>query len=149
MRYLCQRNPNWASAKIGGGPMTLGQAGCTVTCLSMLLDYFGCFQTPPAIASHTDWFNDIGKVLWTKLRFDHMQFVWRGYTRDDGKIQAAIKDPNQAVLLSVNGGTHWVVALRKTLWGNSYVVADPWTGGTCDVLSKYHSIEGYALVQRI
>ena len=148
MIILSQRNPNWAANKLGSSLLTIGRYGCTSTCISMLSDYFNCFKTPAEIAINKDWYTQDGLIIWNKLNFTKMAFVERIYRRDDRTIQAALKDPNRAVILQVNNGQHWVVALRKTLFGNSYIVADPWDGTKCDVLKKYHDITGMAFFSR-
>ena len=78
-----------------------------------------------------------------------MEFVWRGYSENDPDMDSAIKDPNLAVILNVNRGQHWVVALHKTLFGKDYVCLDPWTGKKCDAKATYHDITGYAKFKRV
>ena len=142
--YICQRDPRWAQVRIGESHATLGRSGCTCSCLSMLSSFFDCFQTPDQIASHNGWFNTLGEVLWNKLQFARMVFTNRQYGRNDIMIKAAIKGPNTAVMLQVAHGSHWVVALRPTLLGRSYIVADPWLGDSCDVIKRYGNITGAA-----
>ena len=72
----------------------------------------------------------------------------RLYTRDDAVIQAALKDPNSFVLLQVDNGQHWVLALSKTWFGNDYNVADPWLGKKVTACSMYHNITGCAVFYR-
>lgn len=155
MKILSQRNPYWGSKKLGASSLTLAKFGCTTTCLSMLSDYFNCFMKPDEIAGHQDWYtrpgNPVGEglVIWTKLGFRLMKFTWREYGRNDAEIQRALKDPDRAVMFQVNNGAHWVVGIRKTLFGNSYIVADPWDATKCDVIKKYHNITGMAFFARI
>jgi hypothetical protein len=88
--------------------------------------------------------------MWEALGFTHMKFQKRiRGQRIDAAIQASLKAPNYAVLLEVDNGSHWVVALRKTLFGNSYVVADPFYGDKCDVIRRYGNITGSAHFMRI
>jgi len=113
----------------------------------MLSDYFKCFIAPDAIASNVH--NYIGDLInWKALNFKNFGFVWREYQRNDVRIKDALKDPNKAVILNVNNGAHWVVALRPTLVGNSYIVADPLGGKKVDVIKTYKNITGAAYFAR-
>jgi hypothetical protein len=148
MIILSQRDLKWAVNKLGDSNLTIGRYGCTTTCISMLSDYFGGLVLPPDIAKHKKFYTLDGLILWDKLVLPTMKFTNRFRLRDDILIKKALKDPNGAVILQVNNGSHWVVALRPTLWGNSYIVADPWSGDKCDVMSRYHNITGGAVFNR-
>ena len=148
MLIISQRNPLWSSRRLGASQLTCGKFGCTTTSCSMLSSYFGCYRSPLELASDANNYTKEGLILWTHLNFDKMKFSWRGYARDDSKIQEAIKNPNKAVMLQVNDGAHWVVALSKTWFGNSYTVADPWDATKCDVIKKYNNITGFAIFER-
>lgn len=144
MRYLSQRDLQWCDKKLGQSSLTIGRYGCTTTCISMLSDYFGEYTMPSAIAANVHYYTPDGLILWTNLKFHNFEFVKRQNIRSDVNIKAAIADPNQAVILNVNNGAHWVVAVRPTLFGDSYIVVDPWTGTKCDVIKVYKNIVGAA-----
>lgn len=144
MKILSQRDLAWSSKFLGSSKLTVGRYGCTTTCVSMLSDYFGCYKSPLELAGNAKNYTKDGLILWTNLTFAKMKFTLRANGRDDGMIQEALKNPNKAVMLQVNNGAHWVVALRKTLFGKSYIVADPWSGDRCDVIKRYHNITGMA-----
>lgn len=113
----------------------------------MLSDYFGGYVAPDTIASNVhNYISDL--INWKTLDFKNFKFVWRAYQRDDVRIKDALKDPNKAVILNVNNGAHWVVALRPTLLGNSYIVADPLGGKKVDVIKAYKNITGAAYFAR-
>lgn len=46
IKLLAQRDPRWASQRLGNGSVTIGSDGCVITCLAMALD-----MTPPEINS--------------------------------------------------------------------------------------------------
>lgn len=115
----------------------------------MLSDYFKCRVFPDAIARHAQNYTIDGLIVWKNLSFTHMAFVERGFGQKDAVIQDALQDPDKAILLNVNQGQHWVVAIKKTLLGKDYVCADPWTGKTCQAIRDYHDITGYALFKRV
>lgn len=149
MRILSQRDPLWAQLPLGASKLTVGRFGCTTTCISMLSDYFGCFRTPAQIARVIEYYTGGGLIIWKKLGFSLMAFERRLHGRDDVEIHRALKDPKRAVILEVNNGAHWVVALRSTLIGNSYIVADPWDGTKVDVIKRYHNITGAAYFRAV
>lgn len=148
MRYLSQRDPRWAATKLGGSALTVGRFGCTTTCLSMLSDYFGHWLDPASIAEHRDWYTKGGLVIWGKLAMPGMQHVGRLRYRSDTSIMRSLKNPNLAVMLEVNYGAHWVVAVRKTFFGTDYLCIDPWTGKVCTAVGDYKNITGSAHFQR-
>ena len=142
MKILSQRNPVWAGDNIGKTTYKIGRVGCTITCLSMLSDYYGCFKTPAWMADNLKFTKD-ALLIWqsinNKLCFN---FTWRGYSPDYAKINAAIKDPKTAVILQVEH-YHWVVALSRIPFTNIYRIADPWTG-TKRLSTAYKYISGFA-----
>lgn len=154
MQILGQRNPLWSSVKLGASDVDVAHYGCTTVCLSMLSDYFKCYVSPSLLAHNAHNYNAKGEVLWNNLKFDKMQFLWRAYGvlgpghvspyKDDKRILEALKDPKQAVLLQVDNGKHWVVALRKTLIGNDYLVADPYYATKNTARGTWHNITGAA-----
>lgn len=148
MKILSQRDLQWASEKLGASSLTIGRFGCTTTCISMLSDYFGGYMSPLGIAMHKDWYTGDGLILWRNLDLPTMKFKSRLSVRNDAAINYALKDPNMAVILEVNNGSHWVVAIKKSFFGDSYIVADPWNGDRCDVISRYHNITGCAIFER-
>lgn len=147
MRYLSQRDPRWALDRIGSSPLLVGRYGCTLTCVSMLSDWFGCYLSPTAIAHNAALFTKDGLVIWSALRLRSMKFDRRAYSRDDAEIRAALRDPDRAVIFQVDG-FHWVVGIKPTLLGNDYVVVDPWDGRKKSLRSAYSRITGAAYFSR-
>ena len=149
MKLLCQRDLQWCSDKLGQSNLTVGRFGCCITSISMLSDYFKCYRSPKELAHNVALFTMDGLVNWQALHFDHMRFESRLQGRSDATIQNCLNSPDRAIMLNVNQGQHWVVAIKKTLFGNSYIVADPWTGQQCDVIKVYKDITGSAIFTRI
>ncbi len=110
----------------------------------MLSDYFGACRTPKEIAHNSANYTKDGLIVWQNLKLPKMQFLIREYGEHGENIKRALKDPQRAVLLEVNKGAHWVVALRKTLLGDDYVILDPWTGKKATAKGTYHDITGAA-----
>jgi ABC-type bacteriocin/lantibiotic exporter with double-glycine peptidase domain len=143
MIYLSQRDPSYSQKKIGETNLTLGRWGCTICSISMLSDYFKCFLSPERFAVQYDWFTNEGLIIWNKIKLDKMEFVIRRYGRNDSEIQKSLYHFDKAVILEVDH-CHWVVAARKTLFGNNYVIIDPWDGKKKNVFPTYKAITGSA-----
>ena len=126
MIILSQLDLRWSKINMSPSTLTLGKAGCTTTCISMLSDYFRCFRSPDQIVANNVKYTNEGRILWQTVAFDKFKFEWRAYGRDDSRINESLKNPQKAVILEINHA-HWVVALRRI--GPWIQVADPW-GGT-------------------
>lgn len=143
MKILCQRDPQWSQSLLGASSLTIGRYGCTTTCLSMLTDYFGKYQSPPEIAGRKEFYAKEGLILWNKLNLGDMQFISRGYGNNKLAIDAAIKNPSLAVILEVNH-SHWVVAIGKTIFGQTRI-ADPWFGDKATLARYQNNVTGYSI----
>lgn len=148
MRYLSQRDPQWAGERLGASTLTVGRWGCTTTCISMLSDYFGCYKSPVDISHNVNNYTKDGLVIWKNLQFTKMKFDRREYGENAANILDALKDPNKAVILQVNHGAHWVVGLRKTLLGSDWVILDPWDGKKKNCKAAYFNVTGAAYFSR-
>jgi len=137
--YLSQRDPRWSNLRLGSSGLTVGRFGCLETSLCMLASYFGKIITPDMVARRTESFDGGGEYLWNypfpftlEKRLDY---------RDDKEIMKSLKDPKRGVVLQVDNGEHFVLALSKN-WFGSYNCADPWTGKKCDAVKAWHNITG-------
>lgn len=127
MVKLSQRDPRWASHRMLPSALTLGRYGCTTTCISMLSDYYGHFRTPNVMASaHIPYTKD-GLIIWDKMKLQGFNFQKRLRATDHKAIQDSLKHKNTSVILEVDG-CHWVVALSRVPFTNTYRIADPWDG---------------------
>ena len=162
MIILSQRDIRWRDVLIGLSRETIGVSGCTITCISMLSDYFFARQQstnylrPDFLAKKLSFTPD-GLLLWKSIDgVCPFNFEFRHYKRDDSVIENALEAPNRAVILRVNFSNnnsknkHWVVATGLSSLGmkmGGYVVADPYTGkkeNAGGLLSKYRTIDGMA-----
>jgi len=143
MLTLSQRVPNGAT-KIGKTNRTLAEVGCTITCVEMSSSYFGEYKTNKELASALRFTAD-AKILWGSIGevFKRFEFRWRFYSNDRQFISEAIKNQDKTVLLNVDHGGHWVLAIRR-LYGDTYWVADPWTG----TRKMYSGVVGGAVLVR-
>ena len=140
MIHLSQQDPRWANITLGNSRFTVAKYGCVTTSISMLSDYFKCFQDPGEIAQKYVKYTLDGLIRWETLSLVHMNFQMRLPTRDDQAILQSIKDPRQAVILNVNNGSHWVVAIKKALFSNDYWCVDSWDGKVKLAAKTYRNI---------
>lgn len=151
IKYLSQRDPKWSDVKLGSSNITVGRYGCTSVCLSMLSDYFDCFQDPKQIATNLRNYSGDGNINWIGLNFPSFSFRWREGNLFSNKqnldmemIKSYIKHPDRAALLEVADHSHWVLALWET-YDKDILAIDPWNGRTCEVFKDYKNITGASL----
>lgn len=149
MIYLSQRDPRWSTWLLGKSKLTVGRFGCTTTCISMLSDFFGSFIAPKDLAKDESLYTYGGLIIWENLNIPNMQFVKRLRYRSDSEIQKSLNGLNTAVILEVDYGSHWIVAVRKTWWKLDYLCIDPWTGKMCTAIGDYKNITGSAHFKRV
>lgn len=151
MIYLSQRDKRWATATIGKTALTVGRWGCTLTSLSMLSSFYGCFKTPAELAKTLGLFTPGGLLIWgmvEKVFGGKIKFVYR-YGQGDKVVRndKAIRDsilgsPKTSVILEVANHSHWVVAVG--VYGNDYMCVDPIDGQKKLVLKTFGNITGSA-----
>lgn len=147
MKSFCQRDPIWTNIVMLPSSLTLGRFGCTTTCIADLSTYFGDNLNPHAVCNRIKY-TPGGLIIWQSAVFEHFEFERREYGRKDANIEAALKDPNRAVILNVGNGSHWVVAVSRDWFGN-YKIADPWMGDFLMLEKRYgRSIQGAAYFRR-
>lgn len=139
---ISQQDPAWKNQKLGFSNRTIGTDGCTLTCLSILVNGFGHNETPASL-------NEQLKALGRGNGFINEMIVWGGLPRifpefslrkiiicrEDtqraplNEIDAALAR-GQAVLVEIDRSpargiqNHWVVLYKKE--GGDYLMNDPW-----------------------
>lgn len=146
MKYLSQRDPLWSKNLIGASKLTIHDFGCTLTCISMLSDFFKGYLRPDEIAAHKEWFTRAGLIDWSALKLPTISWEKRLRVKDDAEIIKSLKDPKKAVILEVQipKGRHWLVCIGKELFGPGYRVIDPWTGKKSSTKAYGNLITGSA-----
>lgn len=136
MKLYSQRDPQWSANKMGDG--TIGQFGCTITCIAMMTDI-----RPDVINNEL---KNVGGysgnfLIWEKVEsaVKGTDFVKRVRIYENSEVAA-----NLPCLVEVNGApiggtTHWVLYIgNQKLW-------DPWDG-TEKPTSAYAPI-GYSVIK--
>lgn len=147
MQYLSQRDPLWVEKKLGASNSTVGRYGCTTTVISMMSDYFECYQSPLEIASNANNYQG-DLILWQNLKFDKMEFDWRAHGFNPEAIKQALSNPNMAVGLEVADHSHWVLATSVSSFGKDFTIVDPWDGKKKNCLATYGNITGAVYFKR-
>lgn len=145
LTLLSQRDKRWSEKKLGPSPLTVGRYGCTTTAICMGLGAFGFKVTPDQIAKDTKAYTKDGLVIWQNLKLPggfRMRARLQG--RNDAAILASLRSPDEFVVLQVGNGSHWVLATGKTLFGNDYRIADPWSGDRSTACGRYKNVTGSA-----
>ena len=139
---ISQQDPAWKNERLGFSSHKIGPYGCTLTCLTMLVNGFGKNETPASLnqklkglGSRSGFIDDL--VVWGGLPMLYPEFSMRKITlcRETTKpapldeIDAALAR-GQAVLVELDRSpaagiqNHWVVLYKKE--GNDYLMNDPW-----------------------
>ena len=79
MKLYSQRNSKWSSLEVGTGGKTIGEVGCTISCLGM-----GADITPEEVnerMNRVGGYTNGNLVTWSKIKeaIPWMEFEWRGY----------------------------------------------------------------------
>lgn len=139
MNYLSQRDPRWKDLKLGYSDTTIGQFGCTITALSIILG-----STPDVVNLRIKAVNGYAEgnlVIWAKLEeaFPGIK-IKRVWSYDNADVLANV--PNVLVEVDgkpIGGYRHWVVFI-----GNKKMI-DPWDGLEKSTTS-YNSPLSYCVV---
>lgn len=151
MIYLSQSDPRWARQKIGQTSLSIGRWGCTLTGLSMLSSYYGCYKSPAEIAKIPGLFTSDGLLIWSmvekvfdgKIKFQYRYGNGSKSVRNDIAIRASILgSPKTSVLLEVANSSHWVVAVGVI--GDDYRIVDPIDGKKKLAIKTFKNISGSA-----
>lgn len=139
MTNLSQRDPRWKSLKLGTSNGTIGEFGCTITALSMVLG-----TTPDVVNERLLSVNGYAQgnlVIWAKIEeaFPGIK-IKRVWTYDNADVLKNV--PNVLVEVDgkpIGGFRHWVVYI-----GNKKAI-DPWDG-TEKPTSSYPSPLSYCVI---
>lgn len=144
-QIFCQRDKRWSNTTLGKTNRTMAQVGCTTTGIAISGTWFGETILPGDLCKKLRYTDD-ARILWASIGevFKTMEFWWRFYKYDQVLIDEALKNPNKTLLLNVDDGGHWVVALKRIPLTKKFWVADPWDGRK----KIYSGIVGGAILKR-
>ncbi len=148
IKPLSQRDPQWASKKLGTSSVTIGTSGCVLTCLSMLSTYYGHPVLPHTLDAElvaVNGFANTNLMIWEKLTEVYSDIKWDGRV-DCPDTPAPLLTIDQylsagkPVIVCVDFDPkeglqqHFVLIIGKD---NDYLINDPWTGETYYFTAKY------------
>jgi len=150
----------WANDQLGSCSLTVGQAGCAITSVAMLIDYYyanqpencgndnqsDCFTDPGGFNA---WLRNSGGyaqgclIRWAVapgIADGRMWFVgqkWGNLTQLEGDIDAELQQGYPVVVQVYNSqkGTHFVPIIGKV--NGEYIINDTWTGGEHQPFGAY------------
>lgn len=141
---LSQRDPRWASDKLGNSNLTIGSHGCLVTCLAMAVGV-----TP---AEFNRRLREVGGftgalVYWKMVEVAYPQLDYYKFI-DCRYVPAPLNEIDAMLALGIpvevevdfNPDTafvdqHWILLIGKS--GDDYIANDPWTGERISFRAKY------------
>ncbi len=140
-KILTQRDPLWANEKLGfDDSVTIGTDGCTLVCLTMLVNGYGFNETPSSMNRKLkDMGSGIGflggLIVWPGLTrafpgivFNHI-IVCRDAPAPLDEINTSLA-AGQPLVVEIDESpsaglqNHWVVLVARQ--GSDYLMLDPW-----------------------
>lgn len=138
---LSQRDPRWKGTRLGFSRLTIGSDGCTLTCMTMIVNGLGFSETPATL-------NDKLRALGPSRGYIGPRMVWAGLGRVFQQIKLTHYEPrqkgamdmraiddalarNKPVLVEVDLSpapgfqNHWVLLVGRQ--DDDYIMHDPWT----------------------
>lgn len=143
-KVLAQRDPRWANIKLGYSPtITIGQQGCLITSLTMVLNHYGYNETPATVnaklqdpkihgfvAGQPNMYWKSPLAVWS-IDYPVWREPWFGKT-DLNEINTWLAKGAWALvhvdldLETYAVEQHWVVLTERV--GDDYRTLDPWQG---------------------
>lgn len=139
-KIQCQLDSAWRYKRLGTSKQTIGTAGCTITDLSMLNNFYGLGTTPDSLneeLKNNGGFYDGNLIIWSVFvkRFGYKSYkrstvynnldVWTQINIFKRPVLVEVKAPK-----GVPGLRHWVIFI------GSQKAIDPYTG-KIELTSKY------------
>jgi hypothetical protein len=137
---LYQNDDKWKNVKLGSSSVSLGEWGCLLTSVTMLLNGIGYDETPESVndkMKRAGGFHDalfipsVVPMIWSNCIYRDMQKC-ESYPAPIAQIDAAL-EAGKPVILQVDWSkqvgvqTHFVLVKEKR--GNDYVIYDPYKYG--------------------
>ena len=137
---LYQNDDKWKNVKLGNSSVTMGEWGCLLTSVTMLLNGIGYDETPESVnkkMKQAGGFHDalfipsVVPLVWSNCIYRDMQKC-ESYPAPISQIDAALA-AGKPVILQVDWSkqvgvqTHFVLVKEKQ--GNDYVIYDPYKYG--------------------
>lgn len=144
-----QNDPAWRYKTLGNRG-TIGDYGCLLTCVAMVVTYFGHEETPATLDDHliqSNGFANGNLFVWGAIPNIYKDIAYQGQTQTPDalsqgqmqKIKDAL-DKGFPVILQIDTvpataafDEHWILAIGYD--GDDFIVQDPWDGATKRITS--------------
>jgi len=139
--YYSQQDPRWKNDNIGMSRTKMGNYGCAVSSVAMVLKYHGVNINPGTLAKQPIFYNDliVWPAQWQHVKrsgsFSHGNIDW-------DRVDKELKDRNPVIVFvraNGRGAGHYVVVHHKDKKGK-YVVHDPIWGSNIFLTSTKENI---------
>lgn len=119
---LSQRDPKWSNLQLGTGNLSIGQAGCTITAISMRYGVTPEFLNQRM--KEVEGYQDGNLVIWKKLEqaLPGVIFKWKYDKYDNDIVKASMPTIVEVDGSPIGAPRHWVLFI-----GNQKMY-DPWDG---------------------
>jgi len=156
VKPLSQRDPRWATKKLGFSTYSIGSKGCTITAFTILVNYvyganYGVDEVNEKLKEFQAFAKDMNGqrslLIWSLAAkaYPKLKWIYRDYNYNNSKVWWYVNIHKIPVCVEVNA---WAIGAPKhwVLYLGSQKMADPWTG-KIEATSKYPAT-GDALYQR-
>ncbi len=150
IKPLNQRDARWKNKYLGFSKLTIGNYGCTITCLTMLINFvegknYGVDEVNDKLKTAKAFQGAL--LIWSRvpLAFPSLKWVKRGYNYNNIEVAFNVYVNDMPVMVEVNGAKigaskHWV------LFTGSGKANDPWFGKV--ISTSMYPLTGYAIYGR-
>lgn len=152
---ISQRDPEHSRKRLGFGTGTIGQYGCVLTSVVMVLRYFGVNITVSELNEKLKtvdgWTGDTKNLLvWTAVERLYPGVIkWRGsFGYNDANVKKLLSEGTPVIIVAdaapigAPRTTHFFVALGDKM------IADPWVGDVRPI-SDFPDLIGYRVFEKI
>lgn len=144
---ISQVDPRWANVRIGNSAATLGEFGCTITSICMVIEKLRGYAANPANAARHWAFNLRGEIIWRQTQFHGIKFVDRIGGPDIIRIRQFANDPKKGAIAEVNNGAHWVYVDEAHIDGDLSII-DPIDGKYYESMPSKYRLTGAAVFEK-
>lgn len=148
---LNQRDPRWAGRQLGTSNKTIGSHGCAITCLSMLLRYYGMSENPATVNHQlklrNGYYNsnlliwESVQRIWPRMDFQgRVNCLTRPAPVDRLRQSLAMGRP---VIAWLDGSPspgmqqHFVLLVEERPEEEDWWCHDPWTGERVSLVERF------------
>ena len=153
VKPIKQSDRRWADELLGNSKtLTIGNSGCAITCLTMLLNYvtgknFNPSQVNKRMKEVGGFYGAL--IIWSKINvaFPELKWIYRDYNYSNLKVSSYVyirRIPGMVEVVptkNVSSLRHWV------LFVGDRKMVDPWDGTIKS--TSFYPVSGDSLIQKV